>query len=510
MTFMQGLGDFLKETWYSFSSSIEKGFTSFMKLLFNDFYDDIFPNSHVEAVIDDEGLNVGSYNEVIYLNNEEDGVSDALSINLNVLGEQPDWEVNPSDYLYSMAIFGKMRFNNLFSSDEGDILAAFDGGTCIGLTTSTYNADLDMWYALLTVFSNETQQDGIEFRMWDASTGITYQALPETPISFNNEAILGSPLLPIVFNGMQIMYQDIALSSGWSWISFNLDNENLNDVNETMSNGTWTSNDQIKTGDYIASYSTVENRWIGNLSDNGGFSTTSMYLVYSSDSQILSTYGTATDIDALPINVEAGERNYIGYLPRENYTVKQALAAYEGVDGDIIKSQRKFAMRYGNNWVGNLSNMEPNKGYMLFNNSSENKVFTYPSFTTQLKSIVAYEEPENIVQYADYPNSMSIIAQVDEDQLALLDHVYATVDGEIRGVDTQVTIDGKVLLFIPISGNSREESLVTFSMVQNEEVLATSTTAIQYNSDAVHGSIQQPINLKFNKLEENVLIYPTR
>ncbi|MDL2323468.1 LamG domain-containing protein, partial [Bacteroidales bacterium OttesenSCG-928-A17] len=126
-----------------------------------------------------EGLNVGTYNEVIYLTNEEN-VSEALTINLTVMGEKPEWTVNPADFKYNMSVFGKMRFNNIFSTDKGDMLAAFKDGDCVGVTTSIYDKRFDMWYALLTVYGNEKSYAGLEFRMWDASTGKTYKATPDT------------------------------------------------------------------------------------------------------------------------------------------------------------------------------------------------------------------------------------------------------------------------------------------------------------------------------------------
>ena len=48
----------------------------------------------------------------------DNNVPEALEITVKVMGEIPDWTVNPADYSYSMSIFGKMRFNNIYSADK--------------------------------------------------------------------------------------------------------------------------------------------------------------------------------------------------------------------------------------------------------------------------------------------------------------------------------------------------------------------------------------------------------
>ena len=90
----------------------------------------INPNSNKDIHFTvDEGLNIGSYNELIYLINDEN-VSEALELNLNVLSKKPDWSVNPADFAYNMSVFGKMRFNNIYSDDNNDMLAAFPVFKC--------------------------------------------------------------------------------------------------------------------------------------------------------------------------------------------------------------------------------------------------------------------------------------------------------------------------------------------------------------------------------------------
>ena len=102
-----------------------------------------------------EGLNIGTYNEVLYLVNES-GVARALELNLKVMGEKPDWKVNAGDYLYNMSLFGQIRINNIFSNDPEDMLGAFLNGKCIGVTHCQHDEEIDQWSTFLSIYNNET------------------------------------------------------------------------------------------------------------------------------------------------------------------------------------------------------------------------------------------------------------------------------------------------------------------------------------------------------------------
>ena len=152
----------------------------------------------------DPSLNIGTYDEVVYLRNDNN-VVEALPITVKVEGEKPSWSVNPSDYEYNMSIFGKILINNLYSADEEDILAAFNGSECVGICNNKYYKINDTYYAMLTVYSNQAEESkDLEFRIWDASTGSTYIAEPESPIHFVNNNVIGSPSIPTVFTPRDI------------------------------------------------------------------------------------------------------------------------------------------------------------------------------------------------------------------------------------------------------------------------------------------------------------------
>lgn len=94
----------------------------------------------------------------VYLRNDNN-VSEALPLTVKVTGEKPDWNVNPADFKYNMTVFGKMRFNNVFSADKEDMLAVFVDGQCRGVANSSYDKIGDLWYAFLTVYSNTVPRE---------------------------------------------------------------------------------------------------------------------------------------------------------------------------------------------------------------------------------------------------------------------------------------------------------------------------------------------------------------
>lgn len=459
----------------------------------------------------DEGLNIGSYNEVIYMRNDNN-VSEALPLTIRVKGEKPDWSVNPADFKYNMSVFGKMRFNNVYSTDKEDMLAVFVDGQCRGVANSEYDKTGDLWYAFLTVYSNTVLADNLEFRMWDASTGKIYSAMPDRRISFVNDLIIGVANEPVIFDGKEMFYQSIALTQGWNWISFNLASPNLANVTTALKNGSWGNGDIIKNQDYFDSYSANGNRWTGSLSNNGGINNTSLYMVKTTAAQTLSVSGNAIPAKETPITVKGNKWNYIGYLPGINFTVTEALAGYDAKEGDIVKSQNQFSMYSGTRWIGNLTYMEANKGYMLLRKDATDTSFIYPSTSGSLSNTSAKArtrsadaEPENYLN-GDHAENMNIIAVGTG--ILPTDRILAYVNGELRGVGQNVTTATGDMQFITVAG-SESGNAVTFSLERDGKIIARANNAVNYRSNTVQGTTDVPFVLDFSAVKGNVTFYPS-
>ncbi len=470
----------------------------------------INPKSHQNITFTiDEGLNIGSYDEVIYMRNDNN-VSEALAINIKVNGEKPDWTVNPKDFKYSMNVYGKLRINNIFSIDKEDMLAAFSNGKCVGVANNQYLKVNDMWYAFLTVYNNSSKNDNLEFRIWDASTGKIYMATTSETITFESDAVKGSAVNPLIFDAKEMMVQNVAVDEGWNWVSFNVATESLKNVQEILKNNEWSSGDFVKdeTNGKFVSYLPETSQWIGTMTATG-FDNKHMYLIKSSEPQTVSVIGTAVKSkEDLTLSVKEGW-NYIGYLPNVNLTLKEALAGYNAQEGDIVKGQNGFSMFGGNlGWLGNLTYMEAGKGYMLYRGGEATNL-VYPSIsgtTAGRTRAMAMTEVTTGYENKQYAQNMSVVATANG-IIEAGDRILAYAGGELRGVGETVKnpANDSTLYFININGEGQET--ISFALERKGKVVAQTGAEFDYSSNSVKGSIQKPYLLNFTS-EDMGTVYP--
>lgn len=452
----------------------------------------------------DEGLNVGSYNESIYLINENN-VLEVLDINITVMGPKPNWKVDPSDYAYSMSIFGKMRFNNIFSSDKGDLLAAFKDDVCIGVTNSIYKKDQDFWYALLPVYSNEKQFDMIEFRMWDASTGVSYVADAGEPINFVNNSVVGTLLDLTIFDAENLVYQNINLDEGWNWISFNVNADELSSLDATLANLDWNSSNFFKSEaeNVSANYSQIQLEWVAEKPLV--LNQSSMYKLSSSVAQTISLSGAIVKPGTQTIDIKGQQWNYIGYLPTAQLPLDEALAGYDAKNQDVIKSQHGFAMyaeRIG--WLGSLTFMQPGKGYMLYRTDAANVSFNYPSSRGSLSTKSARIMDTN----SDYVNpsfsgNMNLIAQSNI-KTQVNDRILAYVGDELSAI---TTIQNENMFFITVPGEHNVP--IVFALERNGILIGVTEQELPFIANTVLGTINKPAMLLFKDEATLIMAYPS-
>ena len=450
-----------------------------------------------------EGTNVGRYQESVFMRNSKN-VVEMLGVNLRVEGEKPNWTVNPADYEYNMSVFGKLRINGLFSSDNEDMLAAFINGKCVGVTTNSYQEKTNTWYTFLTVYGNRDMIDSeIEFRIWDAGTAKTYGAETTQRIVFRNQQISGSAENPLIFDTSDLVFQNIALARGWNWISFNVANNSLSNVQATLQNGAWTASDIVKSDNHFDSYSALSKEWTGTLSANGGFNNTSMFMLNAGNAQTLSVIGQAIDLRSTPVTVKGNRWTYISYLPMVNMKIDDALADYDAKSGDIIKSQSAFSMFDGYTWVGSLSYLEPGKGYMMLREDASDTSFRYP---VQTGSITRTDLEEEITTESNYlyAGNMTMTALVDESvELRGNDKIVALINNEVRGIGTQA---GNGLNYLNIA--SDDAGTIEFVIERDGHIIARANTKENYTVNKVAGTWLKPVLIDFSKTEDVVSIHP--
>ena len=463
----------------------------------------------------DPSLNIGTYDETLYLRGDNN-VVEALQLTVKVEGEKPEWTVNPADFKYNMSVFGKLYINKVYSSDDEDMLAAFSGGKCVGVCNNRYYKQNDMYYAMLTVYSNDVNGSDLEFRIWDASTGQTYIAQSEKPISFENNAVVGSPSQPVLFTAKDYRVQNITLNEGWTWISTNIASDKLSDLNKLLADGKWTSDDQVKSEQYGFASWTKRNGWVGQLTE---IDNDQMYLVHSSQPQSLHISGPAVDPTSHKLTIRGAKEdgtprwNYISYLPSDNFTLKEALAGYDAKEGDIVKSQTQVAMYSGNlGWIGSLTYMENGKGYMLQRQSQDDAQLQYPSKTSVGRkakaAMAAAKNADGTNAYFPYSANMTAVVEVEGVSLQQGDRLVSYVGGEPRGYAEGITLpDGRTIFMLAVGGDKPEAVDVTIERGGN--IIAKAPSAISYAANSNVGTINEPMHISFLGTEGGLYVYPS-
>ena len=474
------------------------------------------PNSNLKIQFSvNKGLNIGNYEEIIFMRNDNNE-TEALKVKLQVKGKKPDWTVKASDYDFNMVVYGKIRLNNIFSTNSEDMLGAFINGKCVGVTNNTYNASNNLWYTVMTVYSNELTASNIEFRIWQASTGKTFTATPSSTITFGNNAVVGTATVPVIFDGSNLLYQDITLNQNWNWISFNLVIPTTTPLATTLQNGTWTVDDVIKNefgSGAFANYTSSEG-WKGTLKTLNNLS---LYKLKVANAQVLPVNGTPVNVKTTSIPLKGAQWNYISYLPQFNSTVKEGMAGYQASEEDVIKSQTGAAMySVQNGWIGNLTFLEPGKGYMLYRKRATDTSFFYPTITGSLVggragrgSVTPNADQRPVPGNFSHSDNMTIIAMVAPGaDVRSGDSIIVYANGEIRGKAKPILNReiNKNTWFFNIGGEA-EQSLV-FMLERDGNIIAQSGTVVRYISNAVVGTLAKPLELQFVKNAEVVTASP--
>lgn len=434
----------------------------------------------------DKGIAVGDYNEILYLN--VDGQSpEPLYLEVKVRGEQPNWTPANPQSLYKTNVFGQMKFDGHFSQDTDDMLGAFLGNKCVGVARTSYDYDLNMYYALLTIHydpADTLNLKTLEFRTFDSSTGCIYMSKPSQTVVCRNNAIYGTPTNPVVFEGEEERMLTYQLKAGWNWISLPLYNEKLASVKDGLScvEGSFASSDLFKSFDNSCQFTNA-----GSWSQTERFSLNNkeMYMIHVKKNAMMQIRGT-TNLKDDTIAVKP-QWNWISYLPLVNLPLIQALAGYEASEGDVIKNAIDFAVYSNGFWVGSLKYMEPGCGYMLFNNSNEKKRLVYPSKSSYTLNLRPSNMMSNVTRS---PHTMGFIAEV-EGMLEGDELLVASADAEPMSA-TVLETEGRDLHFMSISAD--EGKPLHFYVKRGDELLNT-MNAVAYAGNTINGTLKQPLRI---------------
>lgn len=461
----------------------------------------ISPNSFKTITFTiDPNVNIGSYeNEVQLLT--DFGYPDGLLVKLKVYSVVPStWTVNPANFQNSMSIVGQIRINNVISTNPDDKLAVFVDGVCRGICGLQYYPQIDRYYAFLNVYSNASQGETLEFKIWNAGEGKIHSDV--TPkIQFLTNGQIGTISSPQIFNASDKLTRYIPLATGWNWISFNLSMKDSSDINKLFRGITSGDGDIFRSQTMFADYS-VLNGWAGSIANPMvGVKPEMSYRLRSSVVDTLAISGVEIDPTTRPIRIDSGW-NWLGFISQRNLSVAEAFSSLSATSGDLIKSQNQFALYDANiGWVGSLTALTPNKGYMY--RAGAGSVFAYPKSAMFGKTAVDLNNyNSNYFKFdaTKFEKNMSAVIDAGACNSALSNgrlSLGAYSNGELRGVTKVSTLDnGKNIYFLNISSNSNEEK-VTFKLLDEQngktyELLGD----MNFEPNKLVGSLASPYTLK--------------
>ena len=484
-------------------------------LTLNKYTDAMAPQNadYVTATISND-LNVGTYNEIIYLTDEE-GIAEPFYLNLTVEGEQPEWSKKvDSDLLrYSMNVIGQVYLYDQIDSDSRDIVGVFDKeNVCHGFANITHDEQYGDNALYLTVYDNQVSGRELNFRLWQYSTGRELVLTPKQNITFENSAVVGSGT-PVRFDGGESFVQNFSLKKGWNWVSFNVNSPQLADVNPLLNNIPWKEGDVLTDmgSDTLLVYKNKQ--WLTSGStQNMTISPKKSYAIKVQEDCLFPIGGTVIkEESARTIEVKKGW-NAIGYTPMTNLSVETALSDYydNAQEGDVIKSHTEFAYfsKSGNvgRWRGSLQYMKPGEGYMMLRKGNDDVSFTYPYYEMGTSSsengakaarLTSSNEARSAVLKTR--STMTLSATVENFEMKDGDRLVAYSDGEVVGCEeliTAATATDQPVFFMSISGEAKQP--IRFTIERDGKTVAYTRDIMTFQTNAVIGSPEEPAVINFS------------
>jgi hypothetical protein len=435
---------------------------------------------------------VGSYDETMYLTGSQ-MYNEPLALSLKVIGEKPDWAVNPADFDNSMSLIAQLQFEGKTSADSEDLIAAFVDGVCVGVASPEYYSRYDASFVTMDIYGNNNMSGKtVLFKAWNASSGEIYPLVNiSTPITFAENTLKGSMQNPVICNAETATEQQISLNKGWNWISLNARPDDM-----SVSNVLAGIQDKALLFKGSNSFAVPNgSEWAGTLSTAA---IGKMYKVNMSQAATLTVIGDKINPATETIAI-VPQWNWIGYIPTFSLPVAEALADMTAQEGDLIKGQSQFAVYTDGEWIGSLKTMAPGKGYYYMSNATGNASFEYPSVASA--SLRAGEGNLAATQWtpvADnvYSGTMSVIAVVMNGDTQLSNAEVAFFAGEeCRGA---IAADAQGRLFVSVAGDDAASlSIQVYDAASGETYECEQTLAFQDND--IIGSMAQPYIISIDK-----------
>jgi len=109
-----------------------------------------------------------------------------LLTSIGVKAENPGWTVNAYAFHYSMTVTGVLIIDHIESADTSDVIAAFVGSECRGVTKPIYNSAIGRYIAFLMIYSNTPNGENVSFKIYHSGENIVVNATQIVSFFHNN------------------------------------------------------------------------------------------------------------------------------------------------------------------------------------------------------------------------------------------------------------------------------------------------------------------------------------
>lgn len=455
-----------------------------------------------------DAVAIGKYEASIALSGNNN-YNEVLNLSLNVTGNRPIWEVNPSAFTSSMNVIGQIKIQEEYQRDPEDIVAAFYGQLCLGVAQPQYM--MGQYYVFMDIYGDSTVNlKRLTFKYWDASTGTVYARINVTPtINYQADAVYGTVAEPVVFRVTADVTQTYALQQGWNWISTNIEStpNSLSDLQDGL--GTYgvmiKSQNEFLQSMYDPSIGYV---WVGNENFTN-ISNEAMYMIQTNQSCGLELSGSLAAPADHSITLYSGW-TWIGYVPFATMSINDALAGIEPQVNDVVKTQRGFSTYLGSGigWVGSLTALRPGIGYMYKSLNANAITFNYPTPRSGGEEVIDWlaEDETNTFWQPNpylYSGNMTMTAVVEIDSVEQYNgdlELGAFVDNECRGAIqlTYVEALGRYIAFLTVYGDVPENvEFRLYNHATGTPMMCAVSPSVLFEQNAVYGNPQAPYVASF-------------
>ncbi|MBR1878389.1 MAG: hypothetical protein IJ814_05200, partial [Paludibacteraceae bacterium] len=441
-------------------------------------------------------LAAGYYTGILLLTGK-DGIAEPCIIEASVLATEPEWKVNEGAYESTGNIIARLSLPAGVAQSENDIIAAFTGNECVGIAHPQYINAYDAWYVMMTVYGNAEANANLQFRLWNAETGITYASVSVLPAPFRfiPNMVKGTLADPVILEVTNRLQQTLVLQPAWNWISLSI--RPVSAKTENVFAPVLGDITEVKSKTQFFRVNTADTTYAGSLKT---MNVTSSYRVNALRQTILNIDGTAVNCAETPVTVRKGW-NWIGYLPLQTMPVGDALADITPVSGDLIKSKNAFAVYDGAQWIGTLNRMTPGEGYMYLSHATDIFTFRYPEisamYSLRRQRLIATANAFTPVT-DPYSGNMSIVARVKDGE----ETVHGVEVGIFAGEECRgaaVEDDGDYW-FITVAGDEPTPlTIKVYDPATGQTVVVKQS--LNYADDATLGTLAEPYIIQLNQAE---------